>query len=166
MIVQLDFPEIEVAVTGGIRRRLRSMQRGLRDSAGFRGDKWEIDIEGAAAEYAAAKGLGVYWSPKVDTFKAGDLGPVQIRLGLEDRYSLIIRPNDHDDDPFLLVVGRIPAFRLVGWVYGRDGKQDLYWKAPNGRPGAWFLPQSALRPIEELRSMLLRRQLEGFRPAA
>jgi hypothetical protein len=50
-----------------------------------------------------------------------------------------------------LVVGRIPTFRIVGWIPGKDAKQEKYWRTDiANREPAWFVPQANLRDIEKL----------------
>jgi hypothetical protein len=121
-----------------------------------------MHIEGAGGECAVAKALKLYWSGSVDTFKReGDVGDLEVRTRSEDWHELLIRP----DDPsaiYVLVVGKIPHFRLVGWIHSSVAKQRNDWLKPHGgRPPAYFVPQSELRPIEELQ----RRNVYNASPA-
>jgi hypothetical protein len=103
-------------------------------------------IEGIAAEIAVAKALGMRCCPKTGSFKVPDVGELHIRQTAHRGGSLIIRPGD-PDGVYVLAVGHIPTFWIVGWVHSHEVKQPQYWRAPNGGPGAWFVPQSRLTLI-------------------
>lgn len=107
---------------------------------------WHTDIEAACAEIALAKALGVYWDFSVNTFKAPDVGKLQVRHTELMRGSLILRPEDRDEEAFYLVVGTAPIFYIVGWMYGQDGKIDQY--LDETPPPYWKVPQSALTPLK------------------
>jgi hypothetical protein len=155
VIVTLVPHELDLAAFVGVRRRQESLKRAwpnLRtpDDTGFDrvDDLYENDIQAAAAEMALAKGLNLYWDGGVDTFKRGDVGKLQCRQASREDDSLIIRQRDQDDDIQVLVIGRIPTFDLRGAMRTKYGKRDEFLRAPNGRPAAWFVPQSALGPVE------------------
>jgi hypothetical protein len=57
---------------------------------------------------------------------------------------LIIRPGD-PDGIYVLVTGQCPTFTVMGWIHSYDAKRPQYWRSPDGGPGAWFVPQRALR---------------------
>jgi hypothetical protein len=100
-------------------------------------------IEGIAAEIAVAKALRTPYRPKLDGFGAPDVEHLHVRQTAHRDGSLIIRPGD-PDGVYLLAVGQCPVFRIVGWIHSYDAKQPQYWRAPNGGPGAWFVPQRRL----------------------
>lgn len=153
MRVSLSLEEAKMAYAVAVDRQLDAMRRGLHGRHGA-GEDLEISIGlhliGAAGEIAVAKALGVYWPPSVGTFKAPDLGSeVQVRTRTNDKHDLIIRPEDSDDDFFVLAVGRLPVFRIVGWIYGAYAKRECWIQMHGGRPPAFFVPQSALTTINE-----------------
>lgn len=153
--VMLGWPQVTIAVWVGAMRNIASLRQGLRHSHGYDGsDGWSIHIEGAAAEMAVAKFLGLYWEGGVNTFKQGDVGDLQVRWTDKESGRLLIRPRD----PlaiYVLAVGRIPEFRVVGWfeyLSARDLRDD--WLTDFGnpiRPKVHGVPQFHLRDIEELR---------------
>ena len=100
-------------------------------------------IEGIAAEIAVAKALRTPYRPNLDGFGAPDVEHLHVRQTAHRDGSLIIRPGD-PDGVYLLAVGQCPVFRIVGWIHSYDAKQPQYWRAPNGGPGAWFVPQRRL----------------------
>ena len=100
-------------------------------------------IEGIAAEIAVAKALGKPYRPNLNGFKAPDVGELHVRQTPHPKGCLIIRPGD-PDGVYVLAIGQCPVFRIVGWIHSYDAKQPRYWRA--GGPGAWFVPQSTLKP--------------------
>src|SRR5690242_2973336 len=129
MKVTLDWSELELAAAVGLRRQISSMRDQREDKHGFSGPGWTIHIEGACGELAVAKALGRYWNGSVDTFKAPDLGcdvreaeSLQIRTRSNAYYDLIVRPDDADQDVYILVTGRAPEFEVHGWIRGREAK--------------------------------------------
>lgn len=151
--VTLEAHELVLASQVGAMRQAEAILAGLGDRHGFRGgtaEGWKVHIEGTAGEMAAAKALGLYWSGSVNTFKSGgDVGFLQVRTRSDRSWDLIVRDGDRDGDAFLLVVGTIPSFRVVGWTLGRDAKQARHRKEHGGRPAAYFVPQAELRPFDD-----------------
>ena len=154
--VILEPYEIAMAAHVGVARQLQAIAEGRPDVHGRIGEPgWNIHIEGAAGELACAKVLGRYWSGPVGTFKqGGDVGDLQVRTrsGVGPRTELIIRENDRDRDKFVLVVGLIPEFEVVGWIYAGRAKKVQEWKKTHGfRPPAWFVPHHALYDLDQLK---------------
>lgn len=133
-------------------RHLVSVKRGLLDQHGFTGDGWAEHIEGACGELAVAKALGRYWDGSVNTFEQPDLPGLQVRTRSQTYYDLIVRPADSDDDLFVLVTGRCPRYVVRGWIKGADAKQEQWLQTHGNRPGAYFVPQSALHEMSKLPS--------------
>ena len=159
--VTLDACEIRVAIAGGIGRHLRAIELGRKHQHGLDGGGewnwklWYADVLAFAAEVAAARCLDVYWrdAPQPDT--DGDIGNpprYHVRHTVLESGRLILRPTDVEDSIFVLVVGTVPVFRVVGWITSDEGMEDEYWVLDlgNQRPPCWMIPQHALRPIEEL----------------
>jgi len=154
VLVRLTRFEVLAAALVGVRRRLESWGSAETNKVGNGSFGWQIDIEAACAEMAAAKALNLYWSGSVNTFKLPDVGEgvegLQVRHTDRDGGCLIVRPEDKGHERFLLVTGQAPLFVLRGWLRGDDARQDAFWRDPNGHRPAWFVPQSALRPVGEL----------------
>jgi hypothetical protein len=113
-----------------------------------------LDIEGAAGEMAVAKLANIYWNGNMGNLKAADVGRLQVRTRSRDYYDLILHPTDPDDSAFILVVGKAPRFRIVGWIVARDGKLQKWWKDPAGNRPAFFVPQSELIQFDVLREKM------------
>lgn len=149
--VRLTWPEVRMAMHLASDRYVRVSGKGYRerydDSAG-----WEKSVRnevlGAWGECAVAKHSGLYFYDIGGPDKAApDVGPLHVRTTTGDK-GLRIYPNDPDPEPCVLVVPlRPPTFSIVGWVWAIDGRRDE-WVCHLNRGGHW-VPQSALRPIED-----------------
>ena len=60
MKVHLTIGEMHLAAQNGTLRVIESISKGLKDRHGFEGPGWDINVEGAAGEIAAAKAIGTY----------------------------------------------------------------------------------------------------------
>lgn len=147
--VTLDMMEVALAAKVGENRYLQSRSKELSDKRALIQDtKWDVDIEGAAGELAFAKAINRYWRGSVNRFKDDDVDGADVRTVGKESHCLIVRPEDRNDIPFVLVMGRTPTFKIMGYIMGEDAKQDKWLRDYNerGQP-AYFVPQSELRPI-------------------
>jgi hypothetical protein len=151
--ITLAAHELYTAAHVGVMRRIESLKDGRQNQHGFSGENpWDVDIEGACAEIAAAKAINRYWEPGVNTFKSADIGTnIQVRATKGASHCLIVREADRDDHFYLLVTGVAPTFHVVGWIRGADAKRPAYLRDYNDRPAAYFVPQHALRPLSPKR---------------
>jgi hypothetical protein len=152
--VLLSRAECRAAALVGVERRLWALGAKAREvyGAAAGGDYWTIDVEAAAGELAVAKLLGVYWSAKdsaAEDREDGDVAGHQVRHSRRLDASLICHVRDSDDQVFVLVVGAMPSFRVAGWLPGVEAKSPAFWREDVPR-AAFFVPQSALRPMGEL----------------
>jgi hypothetical protein len=153
--VTLTWAECEQAAQAGIKRRLLALHDSRPGEYGFReSDPWGVDIESAAAELAVARTLCLWWTPWARRPRdvPADVGKdVQVRRRAQTDWDLILHEADRDEHTFVLVVGTIPQFDLVGWISGLEGKSPAFWGDPySTRRPAFWVPQDQLRPIEEL----------------
>ena len=146
MNITLEPYEIIMGAMVGVRRRVSSIAKKL-DRGSTQGDPWGIDIEGALAEVAVAKALGIYFSGSVDTYKSPDLAGIQVRWTPLDQGRLIVRDQDNDNENYILVTGTCPNYKISGWIEGFNAKDSQYISAPNGRSAAYFVPQESLKPM-------------------
>lgn len=159
MIVTLTWSEVLIAAQAGSMRRVYALRNSVGAAHnGGPADPWDADIEGAAAELAVCKALGVFWSGLEvagSDKRVGipDAGGVQVRSTRRLSGSLILHDGDADDDAFVLVVGRVPRLDIKGWIYGRDGKRADFWRSESVRCPAYFVPQSALADIGRFEGM-------------
>jgi hypothetical protein len=147
----LTWAELWQAAIAGCSRRIISMKNGLnKDLHSPPGiSTWATDIDGAAAELAFAKGMGLFWCAGVNTFKNPDVGEFQVRSTPRRTGHLIVRLNDSPEDRFFLVISNTPRFRIVGSTLGKDAKNARYWRESDpdkGGAGAYWIPQEDLEP--------------------
>ena len=151
--ITLTETEMRSASLVGIERQMDSMRKGSKDSYGFQGNPWGNHVLGALGEKAVAKLLRVYWDESVGTYNEGyDVGNYQVRTSASHYAGMTIRHRDNDRKKYILVTGTGPTFRIHGWMYAGEAKRHPEWledKQNRGSP-AFFVPQSALHPLEEL----------------
>ena len=159
MIVTLTPAEFLLAwMTGGMRcgAALRNGTKPAWGSSGdFDAERAGKDIIGALAEAAISKEFNLYWDPAVGETNRVDVGgKVEVRSVSAPTYHLIFHRKDKPHMPYVLVYPAGFDIHLLGWMYGRDGMQEKYWRDPrNGRP-QFYVPQSDLRPMPLLHDEL------------
>lgn len=143
--------ELRFGVMVGIERQLEALRFHRVHKYEFQGNGWAVHIEGALAELAVAKATGRYWEAlaRNPDDLPGDVGRVQVRSTKHRNGALIVHPSDPDDAPFVLVVQYDEqTYHVVGWLYGREAKQQEFWTDKNGNGRfAFFVPQGRLRQI-------------------
>ena len=165
---ELEWYEAEMAAKVGMARAFSSFRSkhdpykyGLKkDEFGF----FEMDIRGAAAECAVAKGLGLYWDGSVDTFHdKADIGEsIEVRSVKDTQRQLLVRPNDPVEGRiYVLVVdlwrmGTTPNYVIRGWLPGEECKQGKYETdfGRKDRPPCYGIPAQDLNPIKKLKVSL------------
>ncbi len=149
--IKLTKPELMVAGLVGNMRSISSLGNLVQNKHSPTDSQWQIDVDGAAAEMAFAKWLDVYYEPSVNTFKAPDVGVMQVRSTKHEHGKLIIRANDKKDEIVVLVINRMPTYTMAGWIRTNEAKQDKYLYDPNGKGApAWMVPQVNLNKMEDL----------------
>lgn len=156
VLIELTHAELMVALQVGGMRRLKGIQNGARKNLHAKKSDWQTDVDGAAAEIAVAKYLGVYWSCHIDTFKAPDVAGFQVRSTLYRDGHLIVRPNDPDGDIFVLVTGEAPRYCLAGALRGGDAKREEFVYQSEGEADCWRVPQHRLEDLPAPRVELAR----------
>jgi hypothetical protein len=154
--------ERQAAIQEGHRRQRVNEEKGLRgrNKGAWRGDKaLEIHLLGAAGEMAVASYLGL----KEHLFKeteakrgSEDLpGNIDVKTRSKSRYDLIVQKNEDPRKKYVLVTVERQKTLIHGWCYGKDAMKDEYWADYAGGRPAYFVPQSQLRPMEELQNASL-----------
>lgn len=152
--IALTDEEMLSCVTAGASRTINALSRGRRGAHGFNRDfeRWQIDIEGVMTEMAAAKALGLTYTPTVGRLDSdeGDIGPgLQVRGTKYATGSLLVHDSDHDSHRFILVTGIYGVYDIRGWIYASEGKKPELWKVYKKR-GAFWVAQELLRPLNTL----------------
>ena len=108
---------------------------------------------GAVCEYALAKHLNVCWVPRVGSLDTdvGDVDGYQVRAGAFRTACLIVKPQADPEHLYVLAVveyraGGEAAVRFYGPLAARAAMQAKY-RRDDVRDPAYFVPQSALRPM-------------------
>jgi len=152
--VKLNSSQLYQAATVGVIRQVRNISdnRKPRYEAGNQND-WQLHIEGCLAEMVVAQHLGLFWDGNIGILSAGDVGDLEVRSTQHASGRLILHPKDKDESKYFLVTGVNGVYQIHGWMFGRDGKQNKYWKDPSqGRP-AYFIPKNDLNDIKLLSNM-------------
>lgn len=112
-------------------------------------DSLTNNIYAACAEIAVAKLTNRYWIAGVGDGNLADVGRyVEVRWS-KCHHRLRVSAQAHDDRPYVFVRGSNPRFEIVGWMLGRDAKQQC-WKATNF-DGDWYLvPSESLKDMKAL----------------
>jgi hypothetical protein len=139
--------------------RNKSQREANRPDGLVKGSSLGRDQQGALAELAVSRALNLPWDGKFmpvsvwDTWKleGNDVGKLEIRSTDRIDGRLILHPSDKDYSPYLLVVAAsISTYKLVGWILGKEGKQDCYWRDNVPRP-CYMVPQNDLHSMEMLK---------------
>lgn len=111
---------------------------------------WSNDIEAVAAEAAVAKWLGVYYEPS-------DKGGTDVAGFYEVRSTRVLHGwmglhewDKPDDQPYILVTGRMPLLTIHGWITGKEGMHQRYWTTKGLTYPCFVIRQSDLHPLANL----------------
>jgi hypothetical protein len=129
-------------------------------------DRLRHDQQGAVGELALCRHLRRDWHASVNRFHNRPDVPIpgqpwegfDVTTTTLDHGCLILRDNDALHRRFVLITTHPTNPQVVwlrGWITGHDGTLPEYLKAPNGDRQSWFVPQQALRPIDELDGLQL-----------
>jgi hypothetical protein len=165
--VKLPWSQVYLAACGGICLRLKSLQAGMKDThPNAAADGWTYQIEGVAGEMAFCAAMGIFYPMRVGAVREADVLGVEVRTMRCHDWDLKVKLDAGDDAPHALVTGRIPDFQVHGWVYGKEAKRAEWLRDFQGRgQPAYYVPQSALRPLDELRPLLAAQFLAATAPA-
>ena len=152
MKIELSWGDVWRGVHVGSERRIAVLKRGGRDRYGADPEliAWKADIEGALAELAVARALGIHWPASVDQGNDPDLFPdIEVR---RTNPSLILRPADNPARRYVWVSGFAPSYVVGGWIKGADGMRPEWetdFNKPN-RPKCFCVPRGELWQMSKL----------------
>ena len=161
MLTTLDEKDILLA-TEVANMRNKSQREAKRKDGLVKGSSLGRDMQGTLAELAVSRALNLPWDGKWlpiaiwDSWKleGNDVGKLEIRSTDRSDGRLILHPSDKDFSPYVLVTSDAhPSYKLVGWVYGIDGKNEKYWRDNVPRP-CYMVPQTNLKSIDSLLEIL------------
>ena len=133
-----------MAANVGLARRLDSIHKSLNRYKHASKSEWSYDIDGACAELAVAKAMGVYWSGHVGSFKEPDVANIHVRSTAHKDGCLIIRDNDPEDYVYILVITECPNYTIVGGISGKKAKQREKSTSDQTGAAAWWIEQKNL----------------------
>lgn len=161
MDVVLEPSEMLTASQVGLMRHIQNLKLGrIRERSDQRyNDKphWQVQIEGALGEYALSKALGLFWSGGVGDCRALDIGGcLEVRTTAKIPAVMYITLRDKDDGVYILLNGKNGNYRVKGWIYGGEGKDDRFRHPMGSRDGGelYVVPEKALRSIDTLKGVL------------
>lgn len=170
MLITLTQEQAEKAGSIGLNRMLSSIYQKrtqtLRGDNRPEGERWYQGIQAAAAEYAVVLALRklypdvhIKWTGSPVNKELSFIPPVDVGSKTEVRYTekptnrlLIYQKEDYTKN-WVLVVGRIPEFRIAGWVtFSKQEELSEDWLEEH-RPGGkcYYIPHRVLQPIETLK---------------
>lgn len=102
-------------------------------------------------QLAVAKAIDVHYDafdPLLDRDR-GDVAGLHVR-STEHLSGHLTIYRDGPGGTYVLVVGRIPCFRVAGWIEKADAVATEQWWRSDIRDPAFWVPQAALAPIQVL----------------
>jgi hypothetical protein len=165
--VTLTPDECEHAIRVGRARHAEHESAGRRDAKVDARAGERVHIQGALAEKAVAVALKLDWDgefKRLDEWEewrkhGGDVGG-GLEVKATDRLagSLLLQKHNESDNAFVLVLtlrSAYPTMFLVGWKFGEEIRQDIFWDRDMPRP-CWRVAQTSLRAVRSLARMLPR----------
>jgi len=156
-IMELNPAESYLVASVGKQRNLQNIFRGRKHMPGDDDTNrtyWDDHIEGSGSEYVLAASVGVFWSGNFGDLEGPDVGALEARHTHYPKGHLILRQRDvekpgFDRKIYVLLIGKIPIFRIRGWTTGGAAIQGRKKTRPDKRRApCWEIPQDALLPIE------------------
>jgi hypothetical protein len=142
------------AIEVGKARNQFAEQQGYENYGELSGSTRDHHITGAIGECGVAKHFKLRWNPNVGVITGIDVGDkleVRARRPSQTGGDLVIRPDDKDDRPYVLVwVNDDDSMVLKGWLFAKEAKGTGQWMQAMG---IWFVPPP-YRPISELAELL------------
>ena len=152
--VSITRNEITAASHHGLERRIANLVGDRHMDNRILPEKcmWDQDIESACAEMALAKFLNGFWTGLGSVGNA-DAGIWESRWTFHvDRGGLIVYPRDSDNKRYVLLDGFAPDYRLIGWLWGHEAKQEKWWQE---KMQYWLVPRGELRDASMVRPQLM-----------
>lgn len=151
MKIKLSPSELMLGATVGILRQITDIRDSRSPAYGSNDENdWQKNIEGAIGELVVAKHFGIFWNGNIGKLSLPDVEEFQVRTKSKEHHKLILHQRDEDNAIFIQVCGVNGTYEVVGWLKAIDGKKEEYWADPVGGRAAYFVPQKALRPMDEL----------------
>lgn len=155
--VVLGPPDVELARSIGNERADWVQRTGASKGLHTRLDRRYSDLHAAGSELVAARFTDREWT--MTTLPGRDrpdvLPDIEVRWSRRAAGDLAVYANDHLERRFVLVVGELPEYDVVGWIGGtealriRDTVEGI-WR--DDERGGWYVPRRFLLDADELRA--------------
>lgn len=161
MLIKLTDEDIVQAKTVAEMRNKSQREAGRPDGL-VKGSSIGRDLQGTFSELAVSRALNLPWDGRFvpiaqwDKWKheGNDVGKLEIRSTDRPDGRLILHPSDKDYSPYVLVISTPhPNYKLVGWIWGNEGKDSKYWRTNVPRP-CFMVPQTDLHTIDSLQELI------------
>ena len=156
-VIKLSDAWIAKATDIGAQRHAYALSQGYRNYGTIDDGEERHHVAGAIGECAVAAHFKLPWKPNVGVITGVDVGnliEVRTRILPGKGFDLAIRPDDKEDKPYVLTfVLKDNSVRLIGWLYGKEGKHGQRGGVWNEGRQVWFVPPP-YRSISDLVSML------------
>jgi hypothetical protein len=158
--VRLELYEMQLACLVGKARNLSALVKSSKDA--YPSDSqnaWGQHIDGAGAELAFAKFIGLYWDGSVDTYRSGtgDLPftHVDVKHSRDGKWKV----KERDRGELVLVRGTMPEYIIEAYCTAEDVKK---YAPAYSEPKLWAVPEDdRQRDFASLRKKLWRRAFDA-----
>jgi|2_EtaG_2_1085320.scaffolds.fasta_scaffold05805_1 hypothetical protein len=142
-VVVLTPSEMAMGANAGAQRRIYNIVKKHPPMFPSARGQWHEDIEGALAEMALAKHMGVYWQGK-GSVRGPDVGDFEVRWTPWETGKLVLHEKtDKPGKRYHLVTGEYGQYTLRGWYTMEEGCRPEYWDDTQKYP-QHFIPQGVL----------------------
>jgi hypothetical protein len=113
-----------------------------------------IHLLGAAGEMAVASYLGLkdhlYQEAEAKRGSCDLPGNIDVKTRSKAGYDLIVQKDESPEKKFVLVTIENKKTLIHGWICAKDAMKECFWADPAGGRPAYFVPKTALRPMNTL----------------
>jgi hypothetical protein len=156
-IITFDEKDLLLATSVAIRRNSSNIKNRVRTehNTNLRKTSWQGHCIGALGELAVCFYFGVEFKTEIGNFNDLDVANAyEVRTGWRKDSHLAMFPEDFDNVPFIHVRGSLDKFGIMGWLWGKEAKQQRWWrdKWRNGRTN-YYIHEDNLRCIKTIPSI-------------
>jgi hypothetical protein len=161
ILVRLERYEMELASTVGRARNLSAIVKQSKDV--YPSDSqsaWGQHIDGAGAELAFAKFIGLYWDGSVDTYRSGSGDLPYTQIDVKHSRDGKWKVKERDKGELVLVRGTMPEYVIEAYCNADDIKK---YKPTYSEPTKlWLVPEDEKRrDFSSLRKTIWRRAFDA-----
>jgi len=161
VVVRLERYEMELASLVGKARNLSAIVRQSKDVYPCDSQSaWGQHIDGAGAELAFAKFIGLYWDGSVDTYRSGSGDLPYTQIDVKHSRDGKWKVKERDRGELVLVRGTMPEYVIEAYCNADNIKK--YKPAYCDPTKLWLIPDDEMRrDFSVLRKKIWRRAFEA-----